>query len=96
MFVNGIQSTSAIVNIAVPIPTSATLTGATLSNGSFTCAFTNSAGALFGMLMATNPALPLANWTALGGVVEISPGQFQFTDSQPTNSGARFYRAVAP
>jgi len=37
----------------------------------------------------------LSQWTALGGVVEISPGQFQFTDPEATN-GVRFYRAYAP
>jgi hypothetical protein len=38
----------------------------------------------------------LSQWTALGGVMEISPGQFQFTDPQATNSPQRFYRAYAP
>jgi len=37
----------------------------------------------------------LTNWTALGGVTEISPGQFQFTDPQATNSPQRFYRVQA-
>jgi hypothetical protein len=41
-------------------------------------------------------SLPMTDWTALGGVVEISPGQFQFTDPQATNSPKRFYRAFAP
>jgi hypothetical protein len=53
-------------------------------------------GALFGVLTTTNLALPLSNWTALGGVTEIAPGQFQFTDPQATNGGRRFYRAFAP
>jgi hypothetical protein len=50
---------------------------------------------LFGVLATTNLSLPLTNWTALGGAVEIAPGQFQFTDPQATNGG-RFYRAFAP
>jgi hypothetical protein len=97
MFVNGIQSTSSVVNISVPVPTAATLTGPQkLTNGSFQFAFTNSVGALFGVLTTTNLTLPLTNWTTLGGIVEISPGQFQFTDPQATNSGQRFYRVFAP
>jgi hypothetical protein len=32
----------------------------------------------------------------LGGVMEIAPGQFQFTDPQATNGTRRFYRAYAP
>ena len=52
-------------------------------------------GALFGVMATTNLSLSLTNWTALGGVVEIAPGQFQFTDPQATNGG-RFYRAYSP
>jgi hypothetical protein len=96
MFVNGIQSTSSVVNISVPIPTATALTGPQKLTKGFRFAFTNSVGALFGVLTTTNLSLPLSQWTALGGVVEISPGQFQFTDSQATNGGLRFYRAYSP
>jgi hypothetical protein len=96
VFVNGIQSTSSVVNISVPVPTTATLTGPQKLTNGFHFAFANSAGALFGVLTTTNLALPLTSWTALGGVTEISPGQFQFTDPQATNGGQRFYRAFAP
>ena len=61
-----------------------------MTNGAFQFGFTNSVGALFGVLATTNLSLPLTNWTALGGVAEISPGQFQFTDPQATNSDAAF------
>ena len=47
-------------------------------------------------LATTNLALPLANWSVLGGVTEVSAGQFQFTDSQATNSPQRFYRFHSP
>lgn len=96
VFVNGIQSTSSVVNISVPVPIAATLTGSQKLTNGFRFAFTNSVGALFGVLTTTNLAFPLSQWTALGGVVEISPGQFQFTDPQATNSPQRFYRAYAP
>ena len=97
VFVNGIPSTSSIVNISVPIPAAPTLSDAKkLSNGAFQFGFTNSVGALFGVLATPNLALPMSNWTALGGVVEVSPGQFQFTDPQATNSPQRFYQVRSP
>jgi hypothetical protein len=67
-----------------------------LTNGVFQFVFTNTPGATFGVVVATNPALPLINWTALGGVLEISPGQFQFTDLLATNFSQRFYAVRAP
>jgi len=51
----------------------------------------NESGAIFGTLASTNISLPLSNWTSLGGITEISPGQFQFTDPQATNIPNRFY-----
>ena len=96
MVVNGIPSTSSIVNISLPVPTPPIITGVkALSDGSFQFAFTNLAGADFSALAATNVSLPLSNWTALGSVTEVSPGQFQFTDPQATNLPQRFYRVRA-
>jgi hypothetical protein len=95
--VNGIPSTGSVLNISVPVPTATAVTGVqTLPDGSFQFAFTNSVGALFGVLATTNLALPLTNWTVLGGVTEITPGQFQFTDPQATNYPQRFYRVMSP
>jgi hypothetical protein len=96
VFVNGIQSTSSIVNISVPIATPTTLVGTALTNGKFQFSFTNSPGALFGVLATTNLSLPQTNWTQLSGVMEVSPGQFQFTDPQATNGGQRYYNIFAP
>lgn len=97
VFVNGIPSTSSILNISVPVPTPTILTNFNvLPNGSFQFAFSNTPGALFGVLTTTNLTLPLSNWTALGGVTEIAPGQFQFTDAQAANSTQRFYTLRVP
>jgi hypothetical protein len=97
VFVNGIQSTSSIVNITVSVPSITTLANArTLANGSFQFTFTNNPGAVFDVLTSTNLSLPMSNWTALGGVTEIAPGQFQFNDPQATNSQQRFYRLATP
>jgi hypothetical protein len=96
VFVNGIQSTSSIVNISVLVPTTTTLTGAQMTSGAFQFAFTNTVGALFGVLATTNLSQPLTNWTTLGGITEVSPGQFQFTDPQTTNYPQRFYQIQSP
>jgi hypothetical protein len=92
-----IPSTGNILNISVPVRTPPALTGVTTpAAGLFQFAFTNSVGALFGVLTTTNLALPMTNWTVLGGVTEISLGQFQFTDPQATNAAQRFYRVFSP
>ena len=97
VFVNGIPSTGNVLNVRVPVPTTVTLTDPrAVSNGLFQFAFTNSPGALFGVLATTNLAMPLTNWTELDGVTEISPGQFQFTGLQATNSPQRFYLVRSP
>jgi hypothetical protein len=96
VFVNGIQSTSAMVNIAVPIPTTTTLSRVGFNSGQFHFSFTNASNALLGILATTNLSVPQTNWTALGGVTEIAPGQFQFTDPQTTNEVQRYYRLYAP
>jgi hypothetical protein len=97
VFVNGIPSTGSVLNVSVPVPTATTLTDAKrLTNGGCQFCFTNSVGALFAVLASTNPVLPLSNWTALGGVTEVAPGQFQFTDPQAANGARRFYRLRSP
>jgi hypothetical protein len=96
VFVNGIPSTSSLVNVSVPVPTVTTVTDVKkLANGPFQFSFTNSVGALFGVQVTTNLARSTA-WTLLSGVTEIAPGQFQFTDPQATNRPQRFYRLRSP
>ncbi len=67
-----------------------------LPGGAFQFGFTNTPGATFTVWAAAEPTLAQAGWTALGGVTEIAPGQFQFTDLQATNSFRRFYQVSAP
>jgi N-acetylneuraminic acid mutarotase len=96
VFVNGIQSTSAVINITVPVPSAPMLASPTkLSNGAFQFTFTNSVGAIFGAFTTTNLSTP-SNWTALGAVAEVVPGQFLFIDSRTTNDPQRFYRVRSP
>ena len=59
--------------------------------------FTNTPHADFTVLTSTNLALPLANWTVLGEVMQVSPGRYEFTDPQAaTNHPGRFYRIRSP
>jgi len=67
-----------------------------LSDGACQFTFSNTPGLGFTIVAATNPALPLRNWTALGSATEVAPGQFQFIDSQATNTARRFYRVRSP
>ena len=93
VFVNGVPSSSAVLSIKLPVPSETALMDAgRLANGYFEFTFTNTPGALFNVITTTNLLLPMTNWTALGGITEISPGQFQFTDQQVTNCPCRFYR----
>jgi uncharacterized delta-60 repeat protein len=97
VFVNGIPSTSAFLSVNVPSPTTITkISPKKLTDGSFQFSFINSPGAIFGAMATTNLALPFTNWTPLGGVVEITPGQFQFTDNSATTNRQRFYGVRAP
>jgi hypothetical protein len=43
-------------------------------------------------LQSFEPGLRFTVEDELGGVTEVAPGQFQFTDSQATNAPCRFYR----
>ena len=70
--------------------------GGKSGNGPFQLTFTNNPGTLFAVLMSTNLALPMNNWTTLGTAVEISSGRFQFTDPLATNNLRRFYRVRTP
>jgi hypothetical protein len=69
---------------------------AKLPSGAFQFAFTNKPSVSFSVLAATNASLSLSNWTMLGGVIELWPGQYQFTDPQAPNSPQRFYRIRSP
>jgi DNA-binding beta-propeller fold protein YncE len=79
--------------IAAP-PVLITLPGSAASG--FQLAFTNTSGATFSVLTATNLGLPSSNWTVLGQALELTTGQFQFTDPQTTNAPQRFYRVSSP
>ncbi len=68
----------------------------TVADGGFQLTFSNTPNAFFGVVAATDPAVPLSNWTPVDGLTEASPGQFQFTDRKATNAPRRFYRVRSP
>jgi hypothetical protein len=67
-----------------------------LTGGAFQFSFTNTPGRNFTVFGITNISVPLSNWTALAGLTETAPGQFQFTDLEATNHQTRFYRVRSP
>lgn len=82
------------VTLAPPSPVLRNL--ARLTNGSFQFTFTNMPNVTFRMFATTNPAVPFSNWTAVAGITEPFPGQYQFVDVQATNISRRFYRVTWP
>ena len=66
------------------------------SDGSLMFSFTNNPGIGFRVLVSTNIATPLNQWTSLGTATEVLPGQYQFTDPDATNYLQRFYQVVSP
>jgi hypothetical protein len=53
-------------------------------------------GASFTVLSSTNLAMSLDNWTALGSMIEMSPGLYQFTDPQLSTNPQCYYRIRSP
>jgi hypothetical protein len=97
VFVNGIPSASRLLRFDTFPMAPIVLTGArNLDAGAFRFSFTNEPGFSFSVLGTTNFALPLSNWTVLGGAIENVPGQFQFTDPDSTNNVKYFYRVRSP
>lgn len=90
-----VDGTLRVATAAAPVPF-ALGNFTILPGGTFQFAFTNTPAATFTVLAATNLTLPLSNWTVLGPVTEILPGQFHFADLQATNHTQRFYRVSSP
>ena len=61
----------------------------------FRISFTSTMGALFTVSAATDIASSAGNWTPLGVVLELLPGQYEFSDGPASPSAMRFYRVSA-
>jgi predicted outer membrane repeat protein len=70
--------------------------GGVMANGELQINFTSVPGASFSVLSSADLALAASQWTVLGSVTEIAPGQFRFTAPTPVNSSHRFYRVSSP
>jgi hypothetical protein len=66
------------------------------ADGTFRFAFANAHGRSYSAYGTTNPLLPFSNWTFLGTITDSPPGQFQFIDTQATNTTQRYYRVRSP
>lgn len=73
-----------------------TLFGATMpTKGSFQFSITNSGSpSSVVALSSTNLSLPLSNWSIIGTGVVVSPGLYQFTDPNATNS-RQYYNVLS-
>jgi hypothetical protein len=91
-----VANDSRVYAFTVPVPPIALTNPARVSGGAFQFAFTNVPGLSFTAFAATNVALPLTNWTRLGAVAEVAPGQFQFTHAQAGNDPSLYYRVRSP
>jgi hypothetical protein len=96
VFVNGIPSASRIVLISPALPGVVLVNPLRLPNGSFQFSFATTPGTTFTVLGANDISLPLSDWIVLGSAMEVSAGQFQFTDAQAPNNSRRFYRVSSP
>ena len=67
-----------------------------LGNGAFGFVFTSTPGASFTVLATANLSLPSSDWAVLGVAIEVSPGQFQFADTEATNNPRRYYQLRSP
>jgi hypothetical protein len=63
-----------------------------LGSGAFQFAYTNCSGQSYSVYASTN----LVNWSPIGAAAQISPGLYQFTDTNATNSPRRFYQLRSP
>jgi hypothetical protein len=91
VFVNGVPSASRILLVS-PGSSIVLLHPIRLPNGSFQFEFAGTSGRSYTAVATTNISLAQSNWTTLGPISEVSPGQFRFTDPNATNHPHRFYR----
>ena len=91
-----IANDSKVYAFSVPVPPIVLTNAAWLPGGALQFSFTNVPGLSFTAFATTNVTLRLSNWSQLGAVAEVSPGHFQFTDSQAANYAQRFYRVRSP
>jgi hypothetical protein len=74
-------------------PVQLTLTPTAIkTDGTFQFTYTNRSGVSTTVFGSSN----LATWSPIGIAAQISPGVFQFTDSNASNHPCRFYKVLSP
>ncbi|HEX5399321.1 MAG TPA: kelch repeat-containing protein [Verrucomicrobiae bacterium] len=68
----------------------------TFTGGAFEFNFTAASGQSFTVWATTNIEAPFNSWRSLGAVTEVTPGQYQYSDSQAASLARRFYRVTSP
>ena len=92
----GVATTSRTVFVTAPPPSPTLVSSLTLPGGVFQFNFTNTTPISFTVLTSTNVDLPSSNWTVLGAASVLSPGVYQYTDTQASNFPRRFYQVRSP
>jgi hypothetical protein len=94
----GGTATGQDVTVTLPMLPPFQFTAMTTSPGGNMQLFLSSvSGASFTVLCSTNLAMSVDNnWTVLGSMVEMSPGQYQFTDPQLSTNPQCYYRIRSP
>jgi VCBS repeat-containing protein len=85
----------ATVTLPVIPPFQCTVT-TTSPGGNMQLSLSSVSGASFTVLSSTNVAMSVDNWTVLGSMTEMSPGQYQFIDPQPSTNPQCYYRVRSP
>lgn len=91
-----IANDNRVYAFTVPVPPIVLTNASVTPGGSLQFGFTNVPGLSFTAFATTNAASAFTDWSNLGAVSEVSPGQFQFTDPQATGGSRRFYRVRSP
>ena len=76
-------------NTGAPVLCAGQLTG---PGGNMRLSVSGSPGQSLTVVCSKNVALPLSDWTVLGQMTETAPGQYEFTDPQPSTNLQCYYR----
>jgi len=91
-----VANNNKVYAFTVPVPPIDLTNLTVMPGGVIQFAFTNTSGLSFTAYATTNVSQPFTNWSRLGAVTEVSPGQFQFSDPAMANNQQRFYRIRSP
>jgi hypothetical protein len=98
--IDNLSFVASVTNAATIIPVTQPSLGSVIysSTSGLSFSFTNSPGASgeFSVWSTTNLAIPFSQWQSLGQPTEVTPGTYQFIDSQAPSLSQRFYSVTSP